>query len=30
MGTNIKIDLRGTGFGDMGWIHLAQHINRLL
>jgi hypothetical protein len=22
---NIKIDLRGVGWGDLEWIHLAQH-----
>jgi hypothetical protein len=25
---NIKIDLRETGFGDVGWIHLAQDRDR--
>jgi hypothetical protein len=25
---NIKIDLREIGFGDVDWIHLAQHRDR--
>jgi hypothetical protein len=25
---NIKIDLRGIGFGDVDWIHLAQDRDR--
>jgi hypothetical protein len=25
---NIKIDLREIGFGNVGWIHLAQDRNR--
>jgi hypothetical protein len=25
---NIKMDLRETGFGDVGWIHFAQDWDR--
>jgi hypothetical protein len=25
---NIKMDLRGIGFGDVDWIHLAQNGDR--